>query len=172
MKTDQVNEVLERLSAWKKAFVKRKFSVGVERAITDKREEDLSRHLTVQAFFSCGPLQEYVADLGHRMERLKETEVTHVATYLFCCLVYRNWQRVGLAITLTIAEATRDCAVNRANSKLVLNLRNHKTSSSYGPASLVLEGSDVALFKDYLTKTRPGVTTSSSTNSVLVTGRG
>ena len=54
----------------------------------------------------------------------------------------------------------------------MLNSRNHKTSSSYGPASLVLEGSDVALFKDYLTKTRPGVTSSSSTNSVLVTGRG
>ena len=28
MKSDQVNEVLERLSAWKKAFSKRKFSAG------------------------------------------------------------------------------------------------------------------------------------------------
>ena len=37
-----------------------KFSAGVEKAITDKREEDRSRHLTVQAFFSCGLLQEYV----------------------------------------------------------------------------------------------------------------
>ena len=113
-----------------------------------------------------------MADLGDRMDELEQTEITHITTYLFCCLVYRNWQRPGLAIALTIAEATRDCAVGRADGKLVLNSRTHKTSVSYGPASLVLEGSDVDLFKNYLTITRPGVTTSSSTDSVRVTGRG
>lgn len=172
MKSDQVHEVLERLSAWKKVFSKQKFSSSVERAITDKREEDPERNSAVQAFFSCRPLQQYMADLGDRMDELEQTEITHMATYLFCSLVYRNWQRPGPAIALTIAEATRDCAVGRADGKLVLNSRTHKTSASYGPASLVLEGSDVDLFKKFLTVTRPGVTTSSTTDSVLVTGRG
>ena len=72
-----------------------KFSAGVEKAITDKREEDRSRHLTVQAFFSCGLLQEYVTDLGHMMERLEETEVTHVAMYLFCCRVCLHFSLPG-----------------------------------------------------------------------------
>ena len=65
--------------------------------------------------------------------------------------------KAGSAIFLMINEAERDVATVCTDSKLVLHSREHKTSTSYGPATLVLEGTDAYLFKLCLSKVRPTV---------------
>lgn len=78
--------------------------------------------------------------------------------------------KAGLATFLMINEAEWDVATVRTDGKLVLHSRVHKTSTSYGLATLVLEGTDAYLFKLCLSKVRP--TVQSDSESVLDTGKG
>lgn len=75
-----------------------------------------------------------------------------------------------MATFLMINEAEWDVATVRTDGKLVLHSRVHKTSTSYGLATLVLEGTDAYLFKLCLSKVRP--TVQSDSESVLDTGKG
>lgn len=86
------------------------------------------------------------------------------------CLVYKNWQRPGSAISLTVKEAEE---AELKNEKLIIHirliyyafvhlmllctLRIHKTYKTYGLAVLVLEGDDIAVFNFYLNQIRPTV---------------
>ena len=67
--------------------------------------------------------------------------------YIFCCLTYKNWQRPGVAINLTLEEAGK---ARRVDEKFVIHCRQHKTASTYGPAVLVLDDEDAKYFKCYI----------------------
>lgn len=100
------------MNAWKRRLPSRSFPLETRKSlqtsqIRTRLDIRLWRH-----FFLCGPFKNYVADLGRRIHQLDAEEVTHVAMYLFWCLVYQTWQRPGLAISLTVAEVTRGCMVD------------------------------------------------------------
>lgn len=77
--------------------------------------------------------------------------------YLFYSLINRNWHQPTLVISLLLLRQ-QELWSGPGSPQAWLNSRQHKTASSYGPASLVPERTDAAaLFKKFLTKTRPWV---------------
>ena len=89
-----------------------------------------------------------------------------MSTYLFCLLVYRNWQRPGAAISLTIEEAAGAVEKDR---HLVLHSRHHKTTLTHGSAIMVIHQEDTALFLHYRDVMRPNVAGSSAgTSNILL----
>ena len=167
---EDTQRMMERLQAWKGTFSKKKFTATIEKVTTNSKERDPIRQELVRQFFFCRSLNNHIRSLAAKIGQLSPAETTTIAIYLFCAMVYKNWQRLGPAIMLTIEEAEWDVAVTRDDGKLVLHSKCHKTSTTYGPASLVLEGTDDFVFKEFLSKARPTVQTDSDT--VLVTSRG
>ena len=89
-------------------------------------------------------------------------------TYIFLSLTYRNWQRPGPALNLTLSEANE---ATEKDGKLIIHSASHKTALTYGPAILVLKGDDTIYFKHYIQNIRPKISTPSSMECALVTAR-
>ena len=73
--------------------------------------------------------------IKRKSKQFTSEDLAIVSTYLFCSLVYRNWQRPGAAINLTTHEAAG--AVERDGHIAVRSLQ-HKTALAHGPAVMVL----------------------------------
>ena len=102
---------------------------------------------------------------------ISDDEATKVATYLFMCLTYKNMQRPGPAINLTIEEAN-DHREGEDKINYVLS-RTHKTARSLGPARLaMMEPLTFEIFQKYIKIVRSQIATSSNVNNALVTGKG
>ena len=149
---EDTQRMMERLQAWKGTFSKKKFTATIEKATTNSKERDPIRQELVRQFFFCRSLNNHIRSLAAKIGQLSPAETTTIAIYLFCAMVYKNWQRLGPAIMLTIEEAEWDVAVTRDDGKLVLHSKCHNTNTMYGSASLVLEGTDDFVFKEFLSK--------------------
>ena len=149
---DGTEVAIARLDAWKRPFAKCKPSLQVERGLKESIADD-ERHLdSISEFFEHTTLIDYI-DKMMESDEYSDHDAGHFATYLFCALVYKNWQRPGAAINITLDEAS--AAKEERNGKLVVRCKVHKTGLAYGPAVMVLKGNDVKRYWHYLHNIRP-----------------
>lgn len=121
-------------------------------------------------FFSLSATNESRKRAGHK----NGTTVSHWHHYRCNIdILFNRLQKLAEARTCHYANDWRSrawCWTIPDDGKLVPHSRAHKTSSSHGPATLVLEGTDAFLFEQFLSKMRP--TIQSNSDRVLVTGKG
>ena len=94
-----------------------------------------------------------------------------LVTYIFMELTYGNWQRpaVGVRMTLTEARAHQDSG----SDVISLTVGLHKTTSSQGPAVIIMRGAARAAYLHYIDNIRPSLPTKSSDSELaLVTSNG
>ena len=95
----------------------------------DNTAKDQQRLGDVIAFFATESLQAALMRTVRKQRHFNFDDINIMSKYLFCSLVYRNWQRPGAAISLTIDEDAGD-------GHLVVHSRQHKTALTHGPAAM------------------------------------
>ena len=161
--------ILDRIDSWRGSYRRDKPALDIARQIEEPSE---SIFPTVQMFFANETLNHDIAEIRSKLnddKELSRSEITLLTTYLFMCLTYKNWQRPGAVIRMTLEEAQ---AYVMKDNKLVVKTFHHKTGQAHGPAVMVLDGDDATLFQMYLNKVRINISTSSSTQSAFVTSHG
>ena len=119
--------VTERLDKWKASFSKDRTALSVSRGI----EADTSPAVLtkIHELFSNQQLQEHLQEIKETIRSdllLDKSEHNMLVTYLFLCLVCRNWQRRGAVINLTVSEAN---APIMEDEKIIIKSLEHKTKS-------------------------------------------
>ena len=116
---------LQGWQSWKHPFARQKHALQAERSLLDDPSKDQETLDNVNAFFSNEALQAALTTIKRKKKHFTLDNLSIMRTYLFCSLVYRNWQRPGAVISLTIEEAAG--AVEK-DGHLVLHSRQHKTT--------------------------------------------
>lgn len=159
LRSQDCQPVIDRLAAWKHPFARQKPALQAERSLLDDATKDQERLDTVNSFFTNETLQSALTTIKRKSKNFTSEDLAIVSTYLFCSLVYRNWQRPGAAINLKTHEAAG--AVER-DGHIVVHSSQHKTALAHGPAVMVLPREDVAIFLHYRDVMRPNIAGSSA----------
>ena len=119
--------VTERLDKWKASFSKDRTALSLSQGI----EADTSPAVLtkIRELFSNQQLQEHLQEIKETICSdllLDKSEHNMLVTYLFLCLVCRNWQRPGAAINLTVSEANAPIV---EDGKIIIKSLEHKTKS-------------------------------------------
>ena len=169
---EDAKNVMDRIGLWKMSFRSDKIKHTKDKAARelDTTEDDLE---TMQKVVNApGAIRK--ANRIIEKEDPSDDDVDFIATYLFLCLSYKNFQRAGPAINMTLNEAESAQLVHdeSGEERLKLVVSKHKTASTYGPATLYLTRDDSRLFFHYRDYLRPDIPTSSECEAFLVRSNG
>ena len=100
--------------------------------------------------------------LKARFEEIARNDEVNGPDYTFCRryismqLLYRNSQRPGTIINMTVEEANQVQEVHKAEEMYaIVNVKEHKTSLVYGSAKLVMSVQIYQMFKTFWDHIRP-----------------
>ena len=109
------------------------------------------------------------ANVQSWLDKAVEANINILVAYIFVHLTYGNWQRLSVAINLTLTKA-RSAEV--VQSKFMFTSRQHKTGGTQGPAVLALAGLGWEAFTFYLNIVWPGIPCNSRDDTALLTSTG
>ena len=75
---------------------------------------------TIKAFFANSQLQEMLENIVQKSTDFTLVDVNTLVMYICCSLTYKNWQRPGVAINLTLSEAAK---AQRVDEKFIIHSR-------------------------------------------------
>ncbi len=86
------------------------------------------------------------------LETIAPQDFNFLASHLFFNFTYSNLQRAGAALNMTVGEARNAKTVtdDDGNTFIRVLVRTHKTSGTYGPASVFLTDSVIPTFNCYI----------------------
>ena len=160
------------MALWKASFKQEKKIKAHERFIKENDTADVD----IQSLLSITDSKEAenaVRNLIQKKE-LNDSDINLMATHLFVCLSYKNFQRPGPGINITVQEADQATFQHHEEIGRVLRVivTDHKTASTYGPAILFLTELDAQLFLRYHDQVRPNIPTASQNPNFLVRANG
>ena len=169
--SDAATKTIERVGLWKAGFRTAKITHTRDKAAreVDTTDDDMQALKELIHSKIAKTKVETIVNRG----KSSDEDINFIATYLFICFGYKNFQRAGPAINMTLKEVAEATYVGEdEDTMLKIIVSNHKTAKTYGPAVLYLSLDDSAIFNHYIEEIRPNIATSAECDIALLRANG
>ena len=169
--SDAAMKTIERVGLWKAGFRTAKITHTRDKAAreVDTTDDDMQALKELIHSKIAKTKVETIVNRG----KSSDEDINFIATYLFICFGYKNFQRAGPAINMTLKEVAEATYVGEdEDTMLKIIVSNHKTAKTYGPAVLYLSLDDSAIFNHYIEEIRPNIATSAECDIALLRANG
>ena len=169
--SDAAMKTIERVGLWKASFRTAKITHTRDKAAreVDTTDDDMQALKELIHSKIAKTKVETIVNRG----KSSDEDINFIATYLFICFGYKNFQRAGPAINMTLKEVAEATYVGEdEDTMLKIIVSNHKTAKTYGPAVLYLSLDDSAIFNHYIEEIRPNIATSAECDIALLRANG
>ena len=143
-----------RIDMWKGTFKVKKLTHAhnVAAESVDKTDDDLE---FLRKLLSNETAKRRVQSIIQKMTPNKD-EFNFIATHLFAIFTYKNMHRAGAAINMTLTEAksAKQMKDDEGNIFLKLLVKQHKTATTYGPATVYVDKEEIPIFNWYMEQRR------------------
>lgn len=150
---DAGKDAIDRIGTWKSTFRTKKTATMHARVMRSADSTSLDKQLEgVKNVLSSKLMQDHIISLA-KTPVLSNELFDELGSYLFMKLTYGNMQRAGVALNLTVEEATMAREVQDDEtgvSFLKLFVKVHKTSNTHGPAVIYLDDVGKIAFEAFL----------------------